>query len=467
MSGKKNFNEEMVFQSFYKNHIFESNKDQNKICQNEIVEFSFKKNLFLPKSDDYNSHNSNNYVSSFNEQGANIYSKNDKNIQVSGHFGKSKYDSKKYKNTLNKIGEIKQPLFYIEEKYSRTIEEEPKSKDANTLKNNRSTSVLFNNKLKKIEIKKKKNDKNNSINNYKNLNVKKGSFSSLRNKKIEQRYLYKKKIPNNNIKLNNSKISRNSSYQRNSNNAFNKSVETINLNEAVYNNKNEITNYCTKNNNQYKKLNINTDKNIKHKENRLTNNNSYLKIKNLKENKENVSNNNLKSHTFLHYENMKNILTNNNLYCPNFREIKYININSDRTYKNTYLKNKSSNKNIKNNSDKLKSEYRIKNNKINRLDSSAYNLGIIIRNKNMKDGIGNKMKNNNNTIINTSNYSNSKMNLINNKSIRLFKTRTHRSRLEMKKISNIQGKKVPTPDKKTILHKKPNPNTFENHSKKL
>ena len=67
MSGKINFNDEMIFQSFSKNHILEFNKDQNKICQIEIVEFCFKKNLFLPKSDDYYSYNSSKFVSTFNE----------------------------------------------------------------------------------------------------------------------------------------------------------------------------------------------------------------------------------------------------------------------------------------------------------------------------------------------------------------------------------------------------------------
>ena len=429
MSGKANFNDEMIFQSFSKNHIFESNKDQNNICQNENVEFSFKKSLFLPKSDDNNSYNSNNFVSTFKEQGLNIYSKNDKNIQVSGHFGKSKYDSEKYKNILNNIDEIKQPIFYIEEKYSRTIEEKPKSKNLDTLQNKSSTSILLNNNLKKIEIiRRKKSAKNNSTN-YNYLNIGKDSFSSLRNKEIEKRYFYKKKIPNNNIKLNYSKISRDIRYQRNTVNSFNKSNNTINANETIYNNKKEITNYCNKKYNQYTKLKINTDinKNIKYKENQIINNSIILK-----ENKENVSINNLKSHTFLHYENIRNNLINNNLYCPNFRDIKYINVDSDKKYKNSYLMNKS-NKNIKNNIDKLKKESKIRNN----------------------------------SIIITPNYSNSKVITINNKSIGLIKTRTHRSRLEIKKSNNIQGKKAPTPGQKIILQKNLTPNNFGNKSKNI
>ena len=442
MSGKVNFNDEMSFQSFSKNHIFESNKDQNKICQNEIVEFSFIKNLFLPKSDDYYSSNYSNFASTFNEQDVNIYSKNDKNIQVSGHFGKSKYDSKKYKNILNKINEIKQPIFYIEEKYIRTIEEEPKRKNLNTLQNNSSTSILFNNNLKKIEIiRRKKCAKNNSTNN-KYLNVRMDSFSSLRNKKIEKSYLYKKKISNNNIKLNYNKIFRDNSYQRNADYSFNKSNNNISTNETICNNKNEMTNDCNK---KYKyknlKINIDINKKIKQKENRIINNNSYLLIKNLKENKENVSNNNLGKHTFLQNKNMRNYLKNNNLYCPNFRDIKYINIDSYKEYKNIHLMNKSSNKIIKNNIDKLKNENRIRNK-------------------------GNKIKNSN-AIINTSDYNNSKMNIINNKSIRLIKSRTHRSKLEIKKSNNMQGKKAPTQGKKAALQKSLTTNNFENNSKNI
>ena len=73
---------------------------------------------------------------------------------------------------------------------------------------------------------------------------------------------------------------------------------------------------------------------------------------------------------------------------------------------------------------------------------------------------------NSNTIINTSDYNNSKMNIINNKSIRLIKSRTHRSKLEIKKSNNMQGKKAPTYSKKTILQKSLTPNNFENNSKK-
>ena len=67
MSELKNFNDAMVIQSFSKNSIFESNKDNNKISQNYLVEFSFKKNLFLQKSDDNNNFNKN-HISSINDQ---------------------------------------------------------------------------------------------------------------------------------------------------------------------------------------------------------------------------------------------------------------------------------------------------------------------------------------------------------------------------------------------------------------
>ena len=88
MSENKNFNDDIVFQSFSKNYIFESNKEENKISQNEILEFSFKKNLFLPKSDEYNSHN---YNSPMDEHGLNIYSQNDQNNEIIKNICKNKY----------------------------------------------------------------------------------------------------------------------------------------------------------------------------------------------------------------------------------------------------------------------------------------------------------------------------------------------------------------------------------------
>ena len=124
MSEKKAFNDDMVFQSFSKNIILESNKDINKISENENLEFSFKKNLFLQKSDDNNNFNKN-HISSINDHiASNIYSKNDNNILESGHFGQSKYDSKNYKEIIEKNALKKQPLFYREEKYNRMKEEE-------------------------------------------------------------------------------------------------------------------------------------------------------------------------------------------------------------------------------------------------------------------------------------------------------------------------------------------------------
>ena len=98
MSEEKNFNGD-VFQSFSKDYILESNKNQNKTFTNENTEFSFKKNLSI--NDDMRNHNHNyNNKSAINDSEFNIYSQNDQNIQESGHFGKSKYESKNFKSVI-------------------------------------------------------------------------------------------------------------------------------------------------------------------------------------------------------------------------------------------------------------------------------------------------------------------------------------------------------------------------------
>ena len=52
MSEKEIINDEMIFQSFSKNYIFDSNREPNKTSQNENIEFTFKKNLFFQKSEE-------------------------------------------------------------------------------------------------------------------------------------------------------------------------------------------------------------------------------------------------------------------------------------------------------------------------------------------------------------------------------------------------------------------------------
>ena len=76
---------------------------------------------------------------------SNIYSKNNNNILENGHFGQSKYDSKNYKEIIEKNALKKQPLFYREEKYNRMKEEEQEINAKNTsgIKSNNSNFVYL------------------------------------------------------------------------------------------------------------------------------------------------------------------------------------------------------------------------------------------------------------------------------------------------------------------------------------
>lgn len=189
MSEKQNINDEMIFQSFSKNYIFDSNKEPNKISQNENIEFTFRKNLFIQKSEEEsptkNNQNKKDHkcVSAFNDQTLEIYSKND-NIQESGHFGKSKYDSTKYKNIIEKDCFIKQPLSFIEE---RLCGKNTKT-NFNIKKLEKEESRLFNDKLKKVEIKKFKSSAkmNSSVNYIKKINTNNVN----KNKKIKPQSTY-------------------------------------------------------------------------------------------------------------------------------------------------------------------------------------------------------------------------------------------------------------------------------------
>ena len=174
MSEKQNINDEMIFQSFSKNYIFDSNKEPNKISQNENIEFTFRKNLFLQKSEEESPPKNNQIkkdhkcVSAFNDQALEIYSKND-NIQESGHFGKSKYDSTKYKNIIEKNCFLKQPLSFIDAKLCG----KNTKTNFNIKKLEKEESRLFNDKLKKVEIKKFKSSAkmNSSVNYIKKINT--------------------------------------------------------------------------------------------------------------------------------------------------------------------------------------------------------------------------------------------------------------------------------------------------------
>ena len=441
MSELKNFNDDMVFQSFSKNPIFESNKDNNKTSQNDLTEFSFKKNLFLQKSDDNNNFNKN-HISSINDHiASNIYSKNDNNILESGHFGQSKYDSKNYKEIIEKNALKKQPLFYIEEKYNRMKEEEEEKNAKNTsgIKSNNSNSSLFKDRLKKIQIIRKKKIKNNNSINYNRIKkLKDDSFNSMRNNIIndEKSYLYKKKFTNNNINLNISNISNLNNIKDNTydeckvNKTFYRVNNTINANEIpkyIKNNKYEFCNIY-RNNAQNKKILANNSTGLN--KIKLKEINSNYILKNLKENKENNHNYN---NIILNNPNIHNLIINNNHFCPNLGNIKFINFEPEKTYRNIYKVNKYSNKIIKNENLDKKKNYKRNNNLI----APTCSLGVLPRNKNIKFDKENKIKSNNTNIS----YANSKLNTINNKSIGLYKTRTHYSKIDNKKVKNIPSKK--------------------------
>ena len=445
MSEKKKINDDMVFQSFSKNYVFESNKDNNKTSHNENFEFSFKKNLFLQKSDENNNSNKN-LISSKIDHTSNIYSKNDRNIQESGHFGRSKYDSKDYREIIEKNALKKQPIFYIEEKFNRMKEEEEENNVKNTigLKSNNSNSSLFSEKMKKIQIirKKKSIKNNNSINYNRKKQIKDESFSFLRNDNAndEKSYLYKKKITNtnNNINLNNIINIRDISYDDGKINKTFYKNNTINVND--------IRNNIKYNKYEFINLYRNNIQNIKTLENnRTTINGPKLKaiksnyiLKRLKENKENNSNN--YKNIIVNNLNTHNIFINNNNFCPNFGNIKFINIEPDKTYSNIYKVSKYSNKIIKNeNMERIKNEFKIKKIKrINNLIPPTSSHGVLPRNRNIR-----YEKENNTKILNNNSFANSKLNTINNKSIGLYKTRTHHSKLENKKMKKIPNKKVP------------------------
>lgn len=95
-------------QSFSNDIIFNSNNQSNKKCQKEeLMNFSFKKNIDI-KFNDITSNKKQ------NTKDLNIYSKNDKNIHKSGHFGnisnsKNKKKSKKLPN--NHRNNLKKTLF--------------------------------------------------------------------------------------------------------------------------------------------------------------------------------------------------------------------------------------------------------------------------------------------------------------------------------------------------------------------
>ncbi len=473
MSEKKNINDDIVFQSFSKNFIFESNKELKKTAQNEFLEFSFKKNLFVQKSDDNNTH-SHNQISSFSEHNSNIYSKNDKNIQESGHFGK--YESKNFKSLIEKNGLPKHPIFYIEEKYNRynENENETNSQNGSTIHNDDGSNSSIFSKLKKIQIiRKKKNLKNNNSINYPHVKKKKAdSFASIRinnnnnfnnsnsniNNQMCESYLYKKKYSNNNINLNNINHLNNDDCSETRHNTFSRINNTISINDITKYSKYEMPNIYRNNTNNFsKKMLSSKNNNFKPKiKTSLTNFSNYI-LNNMKENKENLP---------MNYNQYCHTIMNNNYYHPpNFNNIsKYINntnnmINKqpEKPYRSMCAMNKSFTKAVKfENIEKVKNDYKNKNNKkVNNINGSNTSISLIPRSKYNKTEKENKIKN----YINI-NFRNTKV--VNNKSICLYKTITHKSTVDNKKGKNISCSKK-TIDKAKIFKEKFTNCYGENH----
>ena len=356
MSEKEIINDDLIFQSFSKNYIFESNKKEKKKPINEEIEFTFGKNLFLDKLEESSlkaKENKNNFnaITAFNEEAMNIYSKNDNNILESGHFGKSKYDSCKYKNIIEKNNFVKQPLFCIEEKASGKYSKP----NLNTKKEENEEFKTLNARLKNIQIRKVKSGVKivNSTTNKLKKNV---SFNQNKVKKLKDEPNHYYKVNNNEInKINN--LDRNLNILRRNNpiltrlrkmknnnyfqndiisNAINKTNNNFSSSQFIekeiraMNNKNnsfiQMSGYNYDNkarksapgifNNNQPKLNINTNINI----NTILKQNSRNSVTS-KENKENIpiNINNFKNNDFLY--NHKPININNTIMTCSHRRI--------------------------------------------------------------------------------------------------------------------------------------------------
>lgn len=253
----------MIFQSFSKNYIFDSNREPNKTSQNENIEFTFKKNLFIQKSEESpiktnsNQNNINNYSPS-NDKNTKIYSKNDSNLQESGHFGTSKYESNKYKKIIieNSLCN-KQPSFFLNEK----INSQPPKPNLNIKKLERVVPKLLNNKIKKSEIRKfKSGARINSLNNNN-----KDTYVNCRNKKkkLKTESTYSLRVNHLSICDNNKRIINNLNHEKNSNIEKRSSNYNYCKNDPVLNRMKKM-----KENNFYKEIINNTFN--------RTNNNNYI-----------------------------------------------------------------------------------------------------------------------------------------------------------------------------------------------
>ena len=356
MSEKEIINDDLIFQSFSKNYIFESNKKEKKKPINEEIEFTFGKNLFLDKLEESSlkaKENKNNFnaITAFNGEAMNIYSKNDNNILESGHFGKSKYDSCKYKNILEKNDFVKQPLFCIDEKASgkyskpnlKTKKEENEDlktlnarlkniqirkvksgvKIVNSTTNKLKKNVSFNqNKVKKLKDEpnhyyKVNNNEINKINNLdRNLNILRRNNPILtRLRKMKNNNYFQNDIISNAINKTNNNFSNSQFKEKEIRAMNNKNNSFIQMSGYNYDNKARKSAPGIFNNNQ-PKLNINTNINI----NTILKQNSRNSVTS-KENKENIpiNINNFKNNDFLY--NHKPININNTIMTCSHRRI--------------------------------------------------------------------------------------------------------------------------------------------------
>ena len=171
----------------------------------------------------------------------------------------------------------------------------------------------------------------------------------------------------------------------------------------------------------------------------MSSNSNYI-LRNIKENKENCSFNCNSNYNFIfHNQNINNIILNNNQFCPNLGNIKYINLEPEKSYYNMHKVNRVSIQNTRNeNSDRINNQFKtkkIKNN--NNIIPATNSLNFLIKGSNLKTNKENKTKNYNNICFNDT-----RINTINNKSIGLIKTRTLKTKLDNKKGKNAQNKKI-------------------------
>ena len=480
MSEHEIINDETIFQSFSKNHIFDSNKEPSKISKNENIEFTFRKNLFLQKSDEtppktIENKDNHNIVSAFNDKVMDIYSKNDNNIQESGHFGKSKYDSNKYKNIIEKNNVSIQPLFFMKEKLCGKYSKQ----NLNIKKIEREESKLFNNQLKKVEIKKFKstskiktnmNDINNSCYNNRSKNKKnktdstcslKGNNQSINgnnnNYQIsvneEFNHIVKKKDSFKGVDplINRLKKMKDNNYFKdiisttfnNTNNNFINTQFIGNETRTFNNNFNIIS--INGYNNKYKKITTGRINDMQQKLNSNINNNSKQISRNsrvYKENKENIPNNIKNKRDILYNpKNINNTIMNvTHNRPPYFEEIKKNNFITERVQYNPQRIGKtkiinSKKENIINksayNCSKI-NEIRFNENKNNVLLSSTVNFENLMKNK-----IPQSNRNKNYELV----YYNKSILMNNNNYIGAIKSKTNKSGLNVSK-NKIPSKKM-------------------------